>query len=422
MFKKILLILLALAAVLCVIGAIMTSQQNLKGSLFFLIGIIIAIPCGVILLILWGHKKLRKYSTKIISDAVGQSKGIGVPFQKVKDTSPVEIQPYGIVTGDDFPGINYLAGTDPQQMWITGNISQTDGRAGYPFSKHDIEYCRVISINESYAKFLLSFYDGKQAVVTFENEKYSNGMSGIVYGESMIGNMLYEDFLQHDIITGGREADQKNSSGKNQQGTASTSYSSHKSSSAAFIDYGSVSEGDEILFGKFVQDDNQKGNATSIKWIVIKKNQDSILLLSKYCLTNMQWHNTDSNLSWEKSLLRDWLNNTFMNMAFNIDERKVILRYRTNNGIYDNVFVLNSEEVNAISKKDYRICSPTEYARQALYTSDFFCYWWLRSITTESGKNRIQFVNSNGEIPGYGKNPTIDFYGVRPAILIKIRG
>ena len=83
--------------------------------------------------------------------------------------------------------------------------------------------------------------------------------------------------------------------------------------------------GDTVTFGTYEQNNNYSDGNESIEWIVIDKQEDKIMVVSK-CIIAMQPFNTtnEGHISWEKCTLRKWLNNDFLNEAFSDAEKKLI--------------------------------------------------------------------------------------------------
>jgi hypothetical protein len=79
---------------------------------------------------------------------------------------------------------------------------------------------------------------------------------------------------------------------------------------------GDVAVGDEIAFGHFEQDNDTENGAEQIVWIVVGKEGDKALLLSKFCLDTQPFHSKNGSVTWEDSLMRSWLNGEFCDAAF----------------------------------------------------------------------------------------------------------
>ena len=72
-----------------------------------------------------------------------------------------------------------------------------------------------------------------------------------------------------------------------------------------------------VKFGTY---DKEVGFSDSIEWLVVDRNVDSYLLVSRYILDCKNYNNSDKEVTWENSNLNEWLNNYFLNSAFSSDE------------------------------------------------------------------------------------------------------
>lgn len=183
--------------------------------------------------------------------------------------------------------------------------------------------------------------------------------------------------------------------------------------------------GDSIFFGSYEQDNSVSNGNEEIEWIVLGKDYNKALLISKYVLDCKPYDLVDNSnsCSWETCSLRKWLNGDFIAAAFNNVEQAVILdsvitEYENlapegtpppDDAIIDRVFILNEREVTTYFQSlESQNCFPTEFAiAQGADYTDKGCYWWLRS--------------SKGWFKaGDGKSLAPGISGVRPAIWIKI--
>ena len=80
--------------------------------------------------------------------------------------------------------------------------------------------------------------------------------------------------------------------------------------------------GDVVFLGKYEQDGNLDNGPEPIEWIVLKKEDNRLILLSKYVLTHRAIHSVAEEFKWYESELCAWLNNEFYNEAFNEEEKK----------------------------------------------------------------------------------------------------
>lgn len=207
---------------------------------------------------------------------------------------------------------------------------------------------------------------------------------------------------------------------------------------------GIVHIGDYVYFGTYEQDNNTSNGKEAIEWLVLDKQGDSVLLISKYALDCQPYHEELTDITWETCSLRSWLNNTFINNAFSTEEQARIETTKVSadknpnfinsidpgNATQDRVFLLSVTEVyNYFESNDERKCGTTEYAAQAqnVYTSDSHsadgkatCYWWLR--TPGDSQNIATRGGIDGHIVHVGNGVNADRHGVRPALRITLQG
>lgn len=115
--------------------------------------------------------------------------------------------------------------------------------------------------------------------------------------------------------------------------------------------------GDYVVFGYYEQDGNLENGPEPIEWQVVSSDEYSILLLSRYILDAHAFNSDTSELNWENSELRAWLNNDFLNSAFNAEEQALIkqstimnfanpaLDIPSGNATQDSIFCLSLEEL-----------------------------------------------------------------------------
>ncbi len=202
----------------------------------------------------------------------------------------------------------------------------------------------------------------------------------------------------------------------------------------------SLNVGDVVEFGKYEQDNNTSNGKEDIEWNVLAKEDNRVLLISKYALDCKQYHTEQAGVTWEACSLRQWLNGTFLNDAFSTEEQSLIQdtyvsadenpEYNTNpgNATTDKVFLLSANEVNKYFGSDEdRKCTPTEYAKingagtDSWYTKNGVptCWWWLRlpSFPLDSAAS----VSCEGSVDDFG----YDVHGwlncVRPAMWVSIK-
>ena len=232
------------------------------------------------------------------------------------------------------------------------------------------------------------------------------------------------------------------------------------------FDYSDANVGDLIKFGHYEQDRKTSNGKEEIEWLVLSKEDDRMLVISRYVLDWAKYNEKLEDVTWEDCTLRNWLNDSFYNTAFTSQEQKKIVAVTNDNPdsnaffnsdyaiklevghgtsepvlrgqgadggneTRDNVFCLSYEEaLSCFESDEERKCAPTRYAMSP--TNDMFtghvwadisagktedgigmCGWWLRS--PGSGQEHAMVVQSGGYIRGRNTVQT-GIYGVRPAI------
>ena len=194
--------------------------------------------------------------------------------------------------------------------------------------------------------------------------------------------------------------------------------------------------GSSVFFGSYEQDNDTSNGKEDIEWIVLAKEGNSALVISKYALDSKQYDTAKSDVTWETCSLRNWLNGPFLD-AFRAEERNSIIdtaviadknpSHSTSpgNDVTDKVFLLSVAEVNQYFNSDEaRKCVPTEYAKaQGVWKSSrnstdgrATCWWWLR--TPGSLSDHAVLVRSHGSVEIDGRAVYNILGGVRPAIWI----
>jgi len=179
-------------------------------------------------------------------------------------------------------------------------------------------------------------------------------------------------------------------------------------------------------------------------WKILEIENDKALILSDKILMKESYHSTDERVTWEGCDLRQYLNGTFYENIFTIEERNLIIEmnikntanqwYGINGGVdtTDKIFLLSLEEVvryfgdsgqlvNIPADNVYKISDEYDSKRVAKDKDSDNVGWWLRSPGART--DLTVFVDYEGKIQaaGHNSNEYVDSTGgVRPALWIKI--
>lgn len=181
-----------------------------------------------------------------------------------------------------------------------------------------------------------------------------------------------------------------------------------------------------VIFGHYEQDGNPENGQEPIEWIVLEAEDGKSLLLSKYVLDSVQYHQKDMDITWEECSLRAWLNSTFLNEAFSETEQAaIILTEMDNYSVYgdggwdsavrdrgvsggndtqDRIALLSYHEAFELFFPDNEacMCAATAYARSHgtggyVYQNaegEYCVPWWLRSAGAT--QDRAAIVSDDG--------------------------
>lgn len=162
-----------------------------------------------------------------------------------------------------------------------------------------------------------------------------------------------------------------------------------------------VNKGDEVVFGRNLVAKDK----TDLKWIVLKREDEKVLILCKKSLFLKEFNEGKRSNSWEDSTIQKWLNGTFYNELFSDDEKKKIIQ--NENDKDDKVFLLSISEAEELL--------PEDRDRIAFLNSKSFS-WWLSSYG--QNKDSVAYVDPYGVIAKNGVFPDVYKKGIRPAMWI----
>lgn len=205
-----------------------------------------------------------------------------------------------------------------------------------------------------------------------------------------------------------------------------------------------VSTWDCIYFGNYYQ--SNSSTKEPIKWRVLSVKGNEAFVVADMALDCQSYNETDEDVTWETCTLRQWLNSTFLDAAFDAEEKSAItttnvvnednISFGTAGGntTSDKIFLLSQNEVKNPSygfnskygaKSETRQCKASTYAvENNCWTSSSDgsagnCWWWLRSPGFDSF--HAANVDFDGEGWGYSGNSVFSANdGVRPALNLNL--
>ena len=200
----------------------------------------------------------------------------------------------------------------------------------------------------------------------------------------------------------------------------------------ASSDFSKKDIGSTLLFGRYPQ--TESGDKKPIEWIVVKREENKALLLSKYVLDAQPYNKKYGDVTWETSDIRRWLNSDFYTTTFNDIERSKIadtLVRTENNPMYgtagrnnteDKIFLLSIGEAESFFINDgERRAKPTKYAEKAgvrMGSTTEYSLWWLRS--PGSYRYNAAEVYDDGCVHSDGSYVLNISDGVRPALWLNL--
>ena len=195
--------------------------------------------------------------------------------------------------------------------------------------------------------------------------------------------------------------------------------------------------GELYYFGEYYQYRDRDLGKTRIQWRVLERKDGVIFLTSREALDAKAFDDDKVELTWERSGIREWLNNDFLHEAFSPEEREMFVSVRVENkpnpkfgtsggnDTYDKVFLMSLDEVVKYFMPEDPFNNelkllPTDYAEAQGITlkRGVNCFWWLRT-PGESVYNltNMATVMSDGRINFHGASPYYKL-GVRPVIAL----
>ena len=215
--------------------------------------------------------------------------------------------------------------------------------------------------------------------------------------------------------------------------------------------------GGKVEFGRYEQDGNTQNGPEPIVWDVVATFEDGYLLVSRYILDGMPWDDGSgsgstlelkTDITYEQSSMRRWIQDTFAVGAFTEEERSLIipvsvkgdnvLAQKNNRYATDYVFILREDEVKDIwgyastdQSNSSLACAPTVYAasrglapdtsgraRYGYNNNYWTATWALRRRYTDNSTSKAKIVTVSA-VGKFSNSVVSEILGFRPAIYVK---
>ncbi len=186
------------------------------------------------------------------------------------------------------------------------------------------------------------------------------------------------------------------------------------------IDLKTVEIGSQVSLGSYYYD-YLKG-LEPINWLVLDKNEQGVLLISKYLIDSQKYKSRKTDVSWKSSDIRKWLNGTFLRLAFTDEEKERIIPVMLDGlDSEDYVFLFNSVESFKYKKYIMKLI-PTPFAKERAEQSKcdynkmrdrMHTYSWLRDSDGQTASAANEVYGRSGLYPA---TPGV---GVRPVLWVK---
>ncbi len=312
---------------------------------------------------------------------------------------------------------------------------------GYKDSAEQITACKTEIKDIAYDAALAMKDEGKyeEAIAAFEAlNGYKDSSEQITACEIVIKDEVYKAavaLLDEGNVIKAYESLISLNGYKDSAERAKSLYEQYKSDAL-----NAAAVGDYIYFGFCEQDDNTTNGKESIEWLVLAKEDNKILVISRYALDAKPYNTKWEAVTWETCALRTWLNGTFLDEAFSKAEQSIIQTTKVSagknpdyssdpgNATRDKVFLLSIDEANKYFATDEeRMCTPTACAiangagTYGKYEADVetTCWWWLRSpgyISFDAAYVDI----CDGSVRSKGNYVSNGYGCVRPAMWISL--
>ena len=161
-----------------------------------------------------------------------------------------------------------------------------------------------------------------------------------------------------------------------------------------------------------------------LKWRVISESNEGVMLLCESIIANHRYD--DSSNNYKESEIRAWLNDNFYKAAFDVLQRGLIQEVSLEGGVSDKIYLLSYSEANVLEQST-RAKNVTDFARASgawVCTSYLTAHngngLWMLRTPNDTYSHFVYECSYNGDASDGGTNVTSQFFGVVPALKIKL--
>lgn len=175
-------------------------------------------------------------------------------------------------------------------------------------------------------------------------------------------------------------------------------------------DFQSLDVGDQLVLGTYEQDNNMQNGQEGIEWVVLARDGNKVLVISKYAIDCLPYNKIYSEVSWANCTLRTHLNFDFIHRAFTPEEQKLLVTTKVSpdphpekpwtdqgSSTKDKVFLLSVAEANQYGISGRRWTS-TAYTLAQAGTYKKVCEDWLRLRTSFSNQITASVIQEDGSV------------------------
>ena len=176
---------------------------------------------------------------------------------------------------------------------------------------------------------------------------------------------------------------------------------------------------EKCTFGRWPQGDKEHNGIQPLRWYILRKQENRLLLLSSEILEWLPFQTDEKKgCGWKESSLRTWLNHSFYLRAFNEQERRRIcffdLDILSAENLLDRVGIPTWTDLCPMPRIG---ASLTVRCQQKMKQSGWQDReYWIRKDTEDDSTHVMAFILQNGEV---GRQRCSWNAGVRPAIWIQ---